>query len=234
MKKIKLLTFDAGGTLINHHWDPAEVLILSARKVGIHAEGETPRELYRNLLKAREDERREAELRGDQAEIQAFWQKTIAEWLHAQGEDPELSREIYFIARNTLLSQNSPIWRLYPDVLPTLTALKEQEYKLAVVSNWDSTLSEILKNLHIAPFFDTIIPSLPLGVEKPNPEIFWKVLQQMETSPEEALHIGDSWEDDVMGAKMAGMSYLYLDRARPPHPPSRRISSLKQVWEYLL
>jgi putative hydrolase of the HAD superfamily len=233
MKKVQLISFDAAGTLIRHSWDPAETLVASARKAGIQTQGEAPKELYRNILRSRESERREAELRGDPAEIRAFWQKTIAEWLDAQGEDPSLSREIYLIARTASLSPQSTLWQLYPDVLPTLISLKEKKYKLAVVSNWDSTLLDILKNLQIASFFDVILASLPLGVEKPSPEIFHRALQHAEVSPEEALHIGDSWEDDVIGAQNAGISYLYLDRQSPPNPNTRRISSLEQIWEYL-
>lgn len=233
MKRIRLVSFDAAGTLINHSWDPAEALVMAAHKVGVQTEGEAPKELYRKILEAQEHERREVELLGDSGEIRAFWQKTIAEWLSMQGKDPELSREIYPIARSFSLSPTSPFWKIYPDVMPTLASLKEKGYKLAVISNWDSTLLEVLKNVQISRFFDAILASLPLGIEKPNPAIFNQAIQQTGVSPKEALHVGDSWEDDVLGARSAGMSYLYLDRQNPPDSACRRISSLEQVWEYL-
>lgn len=103
-------------------------------------------------------------------------------------------------------------WRLYPDVVPALAALRAQGMKLAVISNWDERLPRLLEDLGLSVHFDAVVSSQLAGVEKPHPEIFRQALALLSVEPERALHVGDSAREDVEGAQAAGLHALQLAR----------------------
>jgi putative hydrolase of the HAD superfamily len=103
-------------------------------------------------------------------------------------------------------------YRPFPDVLPTLRSLLERGKTLAVVSNWDPALSTLLAELGLAEFFTFILPSAEIGVEKPDARIFKLALQRLGLRPQEAVHIGDKYEADVVGARAVGITPILLDR----------------------
>jgi putative hydrolase of the HAD superfamily len=103
-------------------------------------------------------------------------------------------------------------YRPFPDVLPTLRSLRGWGKTLAVVSNWDPALPTLLAELGLAEFFAFILPSAEIGVEKPDGRIFSLALQRLGLEPREVVHIGDSYESDVVGARAVGITPILLDR----------------------
>jgi putative hydrolase of the HAD superfamily len=104
-------------------------------------------------------------------------------------------------------------WSLYPDALPAIRALKERGMILQVVSNFDSRLVGILDGLELTCWFDAVTISSRAGYAKPSAEIFEAALKALRLRPEEALHVGDSFEKDVIGAQAAGVAAVWLDRS---------------------
>lgn len=111
-------------------------------------------------------------------------------------------------------------WHVFPDVRPTLEALRRDGVKLGIVSNWDSRLPGVLDMLDLTRYFDFVGVSHFEGVEKPHPEIFHRVLFRLGGRPNEALHVGDLPEIDGAGAEAAGCAALIVDRkgTLPPGP----------------
>jgi putative hydrolase of the HAD superfamily len=103
-------------------------------------------------------------------------------------------------------------YRPFPDVLPTLRSLCRWGKTLAVVSNWDPALPTLLAEVGLAEFFAFILPSAEIGVEKPDGRIFSVALQRLGLEPQEVVHIGDSYEADVVGARAVGITPILLDR----------------------
>jgi len=103
-------------------------------------------------------------------------------------------------------------YRPFPDVLPTLRSLRRWGKTLAVVSNWDPALPTLLAEVGLAEFFAFILPSAEIGVEKPDGRIFSLALQRLGLEPQEVVHIGDSYEADVVGARAVGITPILLDR----------------------
>ncbi len=103
-------------------------------------------------------------------------------------------------------------WHVFPEVRPTLDALLRNGCRLGVVSNWDSRLPGVLEMLDLTRYFDVVGVSHFEGVEKPNPEIFHRVLERMGGRPEETLHVGDLPEIDRAGAEAAGCAAVIVDR----------------------
>ena len=103
---------------------------------------------------------------------------------------------------------------LYDDVVPTLEHLRDTGFKLAIVSNWDTPLDPLTERLGIARYFDTIVASHDARVRsaKPDPYIFNYTLAAVGISAAEAVHVGDTYEADIVGARNAGIRPILIDR----------------------
>jgi putative hydrolase of the HAD superfamily len=100
----------------------------------------------------------------------------------------------------------------YPDAVPALTQLRSQGLKLVCVSNWDCSLGEVLERCGLAAHLDGSVSSAEAGALKPDPAIFEAALALADCSADEAVHVGDTREEDVEGAEAAGIRALLLDR----------------------
>jgi putative hydrolase of the HAD superfamily len=103
-------------------------------------------------------------------------------------------------------------WEPYPDVLPALSALRADGYRIGVISNWTATLELTLAHVGLAEFFDVVACSALVGAMKPDPRIFQHALGALEVEPARALFVGDHCEVDVLGARDAGMAAVRIVR----------------------
>ena len=103
-------------------------------------------------------------------------------------------------------------YRLYADVRAVLDKLKAAGYRMAIISNWSWHLPDLCDSLGLTPYFEQIFTSARLGFAKPHPAIFQRALAGMKVEPKEAIHIGDSFRADIMGASRAGIQPLWLLR----------------------
>ena len=110
-------------------------------------------------------------------------------------------------------------------------------YKLALISNFDHPphVHQLLDELALRPFFDAVVVSGDVGVKKPDPAIFTPALEQTELATDEAIFVGDSPEDDVAGARAAGLRPVLIRRAGSPAKPEwtedgvRVVTGLREV-----
>ena len=103
-------------------------------------------------------------------------------------------------------------WHVFPDVLPTLVALKERGLVVGAVSNWVWNLPELLHSLDLVGKFDFITASARVGFEKPHPRIFEEALEKAQVRPWQAIHVGDHLDADVHGAERLGIGAVLMDR----------------------
>ncbi|KAG1890395.1 HAD-like domain-containing protein [Suillus subluteus] len=123
-----------------------------------------------------------------------------------------------------------------PQIVPSLMERfsSRQGYKLfhdslpLLISNTDTRMLSVLKDLEIAPYLDSIILSEAVGIEKPDAKIFRLALAfstQSASIPMEtpdSVHVGDELESDYYGARAAGMHALLLRRAGPEGDGERK------------
>ncbi|HUI38551.1 MAG TPA: HAD family hydrolase, partial [Thermoplasmata archaeon] len=120
--------------------------------------------------------------------------------------------------------------QLFPETIEVLHALRTRRLSLGVISNHTDDLLGILERHGIRPFFDHVTYSMEAGAEKPDPRIFELALRRSGCRPDEAVHVGDSWEADVLGARRAGLRAIWVDRAgRGPDRRGPRVSDLGGV-----
>jgi HAD superfamily hydrolase (TIGR01509 family) len=86
-----------------------------------------------------------------------------------------------------------------------------QRYPLAVISNADGKIADVLERCGIADCFLTITDSGLMGYEKPHPAIFEAALRAMDATPEQSLYVGDVYSVDYLGATRAGMQAILFD-----------------------
>ena len=103
-------------------------------------------------------------------------------------------------------------WRVAEGARESLARLRASGLRLAVVSNFDTRLRPLLHDLKLAEHFDALSISAEVGVEKPDSRIWEHAAAQLGTPLGDCLHVGDSEEFDVDGARKAGAQALLFGR----------------------
>jgi putative hydrolase of the HAD superfamily len=119
---------------------------------------------------------------------------------------------------------------VFPDVLGALAAARERGERVVVVSNWDISLEDVLARLELGPLLDGVVTSAGVGARKPSRAIFEHALKLAGARAEDAIHVGDSPEEDVAGARGAGIEPILLLRDGGQEPPGvRTIATLADL-----
>ncbi|MBA2505864.1 MAG: HAD family hydrolase [Thermoleophilaceae bacterium] len=114
------------------------------------------------------------------------------------------------VERETMLAALR--FKPFDDVVPALIELRARDLKLVVVSNWDLSLPEWLAEAGLLELVDATASSAVAGAAKPDPAVFHDALAHAGVEPGEALHVGDSYGSDVVGARSAGIEAVLIDR----------------------
>ncbi len=124
---------------------------------------------------------------------------------------------------------------LFDDVLSTLKTLKEREFILGLLTNLDKDMNPICHELGLEPYLDFIVTSGEVGVDKPEPPIFLAALQQAGANASEAVHVGDQYKLDIIGARGVGITPILIDRydLYPEVSDCPRIHRLTELAGYL-
>ena len=124
---------------------------------------------------------------------------------------------------------------LFNDVLPTLKTLKEQKLILGLLTNLDRDMKPICHELGLEPYLDFVVTSGEIGVDKPEPPIFLAALERSGVTAAEAVHVGDQYKIDIIGARGVGINPVLIDRHAlyPDVSDCPRISSLPELTEHL-
>ena len=127
------------------------------------------------------------------------------------------------------------LWeRVAPGVVPALEALRALGLRLTVVSNANGTLCAHLDRLDLTRWFDCVLDSCDLGVEKPDPRMFEMALERSGARAETTIHVGDLYHVDVVGARAAGLRGVLLDEADLyPEADCPRIRGLAELVDGL-
>jgi putative hydrolase of the HAD superfamily len=104
-------------------------------------------------------------------------------------------------------------FRAYDDAEPTLAALAATGLQLAVVANWDVSLTDVLARLGLARHLAVVVTAAEAGAAKPDARPFQLALERLGITAAACLHVGDDPVTDVAGAQAAGLASLLLDRS---------------------
>jgi putative hydrolase of the HAD superfamily len=196
--KIKFIFFDVGNTL----------LFLNRER--IHAplaeRGFTPDAERLRHLECRTKNRFDGMLTKNGSTDHGFWWMFYTHLLDEMGLKDDALRDQLVTS-----VQNSANWdKILPGTAEQLREIGER-YRIAVISNADGGIEDVLQRCGIAGCFRTITDSGLVGYEKPHPEIFRRALKSMNAAPEESLYVGDVYSVDYLGATGVGMKAILMD-----------------------
>ncbi|MBA2534601.1 MAG: HAD family hydrolase [Rubrobacter sp.] len=100
----------------------------------------------------------------------------------------------------------------YPESEAVLRRLREMGVKVFALSNWDIELEKVLDDLGWGGYFDGVIASAVVGVEKPDGKIFEEALRIGGIARERVVHVGNDPITDIEGGSEAGIDTVLVDR----------------------
>ncbi len=232
---IKAVFFDWFNTLARYEPPREELQSQAFQEFGIHI---SPEQIMPGLMVAdryyfEEDAVLPVRERSpeEQAKIWVRYQKTvlIEAGVNIPGEQDTLVK----IMKRVQTQQIS--FALFDDVLSTLKALKEQYLTLGLLTNFNGDMKLICRELGLGPYIDFVVTSGEAGFNKPKSPIFLAALQQAGVNASEAIHVGDQYKLDVIGARGVGITPILIDRydLYPEVSDCPRIHSLTELTEYL-
>ncbi|MEP0773767.1 MAG: HAD-IA family hydrolase [Acidobacteriota bacterium] len=225
------LLLDVGGTLIEARPSPPEVYARVLGRWGPAVDAETVAPVFRAVWAELNELHptgldRYHHLKGGEREWWGeFLRRVLTRLAHPAPWRPVLAELFEAFADPTL-------WYVFPEVRGVLERMRGRGVPMAVVSNWDSRLPELLDRLGLSPYFSSVHVSALEGVEKPAAEIFLRAAARLGVAPSACLHVGDSPLDDYRGAESAGLRAVLVDRLAMFSNGYRRISTLEELDAY--
>jgi HAD superfamily hydrolase (TIGR01549 family) len=223
----RAVLFDLGNTLLRCDKAEHEVFNALFEMLGIGAKA--PDDIYMAL----EETRLDFQLRGVHQTKESFdrfwidWDSQVMRRLGIGGDIPFYAREIHKRWFDIMS------FSLYGDTITTMERLRKSGLRLAIVSNGSETeLDTVIGQAGLEKeYFDAIVGADTFGSDKPDRRIFDGSLKLLGVSASEALFVGDKLETDGIGAKGAGMRFVWLDRAGKGGAPewAERIGSLAEL-----
>ena len=169
----------------------------------------------------------------EQAKVYTRYQSTI---LTEAGVNLPREQEVLLkIMQRVQQLSRGMSFTLFDDVLPTVKTLKEQNLTLGLLSNIDRDMKPICRELGLEPYINFIVTSGDVGVDKPKPPIFLAALERAGVNASEAVHVGDQYKLDIVGARGVGITPILIDRYDLYSEVSDcpRIHSLTELTDYL-
>lgn len=213
---IRTIFFDVGFTLLYSSPSDLEICQQVCKRVDLHLSQE---ELAKQSIAAEEfflrHMRANPHVWASDAAIREFWMMYYIQMLRplVMKHDERLLYELAQMITHEYDSHTS--WQMYSDVLPTLRALHaSKKYTLGAISDWSPALGPILQRLQLNTYFDCLLISSVTGHAKPSTILYETALERANTVADYAIHIGDSYTLDVLGARAVGMIPVLLDRKR--------------------
>jgi putative hydrolase of the HAD superfamily len=228
VRQVKVIFFDAVGTLIETRASVGEIYSRVAREFGFEAE---PQILQQNFAHSFRLQPPLAFPAGTPEaaliELEKSWWRNLVRAV-LDGQFPRFEE---FFGEVFERFRGREFWHVYADVEPALAELKRRGMKLGVISNFDTRLYDVLRACGLDRFFDSVHVSTIAGAAKPDPAIFQAALSYHAVEARLAWHIGDSLREDYEGAMAAGLNAVLLDRDNrfADNAPAIRITTLDQI-----
>ena len=207
---IRLITLDLDNTL----WDIEKTMLRAEKELRVHLKtvsdkafdiycSETTSEIRSHLLRVQPDLR---------SNLTEFRKLLLSEIFFRAGNSIQDSKILANSAFNTFFEFRNKVV-FFEGAIDVLTALSEK-YKVYALTNGNADI----KMIGIDKYLSGAVSSADVGVSKPSPEIFEAVLNKAGEEAESCIHVGDDYEDDIVGANNAGMASIWLNHRHQSDP----------------
>jgi len=204
---IRIVTFDAAGTLIRLLHPPGKVYAETARLFGYDLDPDRVQDAFRITWKTFPPPPESVGPRPD--DDRDWWRELVARTMQTAHYRIVPFDEYFATVYQTFARPG--VWELFPDVPHILAELSSLRIRLGVISNFDRRLYDILAQLNVRDAFEHLIISSEVGVRKPAARIFRVAAERFNVETSEILHVGDEPGSDFTGARTAGLEALLVD-----------------------
>jgi 2-haloacid dehalogenase len=155
------------------------------------------------------------------------YKEILAESLRKWAAEREL---FYGTDDGEALVRSMRSWQAFHDARPALSRAREAGLRLAILSNTDrDIISHSLKHLDIP--FDLVVTAEDCGSYKPSPANFRTLLDRLDVSADQNLHIAFGFKYDIGPASDAGMQTAWVNRHSEQTPPGARPGYIwRDLW----
>lgn len=163
----------------------------------------------------------------DEGQERCSWRGVVTEVL--KSSDPDLFDSLWDHFADPVH------WRVYDDVNATWEWLEENQYAIAIASNFDRRLKDIVRALPPLSRTQELFCSSELGARKPSRTFFRRIASALRTEAKHLLLVGDNLQADFQGARQAGWQALHLVRQEttPRYPQIARLTDLIPLLQVL-
>ena len=206
---VKLILFDLHGTLRQCVPSVHESLLAFAQDIGYSVAPKAERAgiLWSKVYWASTDDWQNSAAEADGP----FWMGYCRQYLAAMGAPEDRLDEMALNISHKFAQEYVPRLALVPGAKQLLWELREMGYKLALLSNQREPLNGLAIELGIIEHFDFTLAAGQVGSRKPSPLIFQQAVRMAGVQPEEAVHVGDNYYSDGVGAQRAGVFPVLFD-----------------------
>jgi putative hydrolase of the HAD superfamily len=223
MNNIRVITFDAGGTLLFPYPSVGTIYSEVIEAYGISISPELLENGFRRAWK-------EAHLTprvGINEHSEKHWWRTLVRNTLSGHKVPDQFDEFF---EELWIAFAAPHrWKLFDQARETLQELKRRGYSVCLLSNWDHRLRTLIEGLQLNQYFDELFISSEIGYEKPDERIFKKVEDSLKLPARAFLHVGDSVHHDINGAKAVGWKSVHITHQPNANFAENQISILSDL-----
>uniref|UniRef100_A0A8C8XK70 Haloacid dehalogenase-like hydrolase domain-containing protein 3 n=1 Tax=Panthera leo TaxID=9689 RepID=A0A8C8XK70_PANLE len=207
--QLRLLTWDVKDTLLRLRHPVGEEYASKARAHGLEVEAASLGQAFRQAYRAQSLSFPNYGL-SQGLTSRRWWVDVVLQTFYLAGVRD--AQAVTPIADQLYEDFSKPFtWQVLEGAEATLRECRKRGLRLAVVSNFDRRLEDILMGLGLREYFDFVLTSEASGWPKPDPRIFREALRLAQVEPAMAAHIGDSYPCDYKGARAVGMhSFLVV------------------------
>ncbi|XP_053138253.1 haloacid dehalogenase-like hydrolase domain-containing protein 3 [Hemicordylus capensis] len=214
MLKLRLLTWDVKDTLLRLRSPVGESYSAEAQAFGLRVEAGALSQSFRRAYEAHSKRFPNYGLDKGLSSRQ-WWLDVVTETFRLSGVHEErvllpMAEKLY---QDYTQTRN---WELLPGARETLGQCQGKGIRMAVVSNFDRRLQEILVRNGLHQHFEFTLSSEDAGCAKPDRRIFLEALRIAGVAPQLAAHVGDHYENDYKAAREVGMHSFLLRTAAEP------------------
>uniref|UniRef100_A0A673UW27 Haloacid dehalogenase-like hydrolase domain-containing protein 3 n=2 Tax=Suricata suricatta TaxID=37032 RepID=A0A673UW27_SURSU len=214
--QIRLLTWDVKDTLLRLRHPVGQEYATKARAHGLQVEPASLGRAFREAYRAQSLSFPNYGLSRGLTSRQ-WWLDVVLQTFYLAGARD--ARAVAPIAEQLYDDFCKPCtWQVLAGAEATLRGCRKRGLRLAVVSNFDQRLEDILMGLGLREHFDFVLTSEATGWPKPDPRIFQEALRLAQVEPAVAAHIGDSYPCDYKGARAVGMHSFLVAGPEPLDP----------------
>jgi putative hydrolase of the HAD superfamily len=205
MRALKAITLDLVGTLLSPYPSVGVVYAEAAKKCGVKISEKLINEQFPSAFKSV----------SSKLKPEAFWREVV---IRSLGDELPFEKRDEVAKKCWDAFASAKSWKLAPGAISSLTALRFLGLKVCVLSNTDSRMHQVITEMGLNKFFDAVFLTDEIGHRKPSAGAFHHVARVLQLPVNQLAHIGDSPDEDGIGARDAGVLGIVVGgRHAPEH-----------------